>query len=400
MAQGSTAQACAAFEASMALEAQRGTLYNLALCHEKQGKLATAWAEFVELARTDTNAARAKDSKQRAQALQPRLPRMRISAHNPDLTVTRNGMDVSPLIGKETPVDPGTYTFEAQAEGFEPYTVEFDLTEGKTTAVEIPPLKVQAKPRTSTPPSTRTQPRIRTQAFVQAPSSPPPPPPTGYFRDLPSRPILIPAGTVEFSGGSSILTAERFARFGLDANASVRGRLGPLEAAAIVEFHVRSPFPTDKPNPWEAVGLAVRYPIEPNFVVGGSFVEHQPLRSERRGSDVDITVERKLLVYPNVAVDGQAGVMFSQRGDNNELLLHGTGQVQLAVYGPVSVAGIAALRFNLGGTLFDYTTGLDVAGLALWSVAPTFDLFAQVGSSLLPGSDDHTYTVGASWRTQ
>lgn len=168
----------------------------------------------------------------------------------------------------------------------------------------------------------------------------------------------------------------------------------------MVEFHVRSPSTANKPSPWEAVGVVVRYPVEPTFVVGGSFVEHQPLRSDRRGSDVSATVERKLLVYPNVAVDGQAGLTFSQRGEVNELILNGTGQVQLTIYGPVSVAGLAALRFNLGGNLYDYTTGLDVAALALWAIAPTFDLFAQVGSSLLPGSDHHIYTLGASWRTR
>lgn len=400
MAQGNTAQACAAFEASMALEAQRGTLYNLAICHDKLGKLATAWSEFVELARTDTNAARAKDAKQRAQALQPRLPRMRITTQDPDVTVTRNGIDVTPLIGKEAPVDPGSYKFRAQADGFESYTVEIDLPEGKTVEVEIPALQPQAHSQPPNRTQTRSQAKSRAQPSTTAATATPPLVAGEYPRDLPHRPILIPAGTVEFTAGSSMITSERFDRFGVDANASVRGRLGPLEAAAVFEAHVRSPFRDNKPNPWESVGAIIRYPVDPTFVVGGAFVEHQPLRSERRGSDVSAMVERKLLVYPNVAVDGQAGVMFSQRGDDDELIVNGAGQVQLTVYGPVSVAGAAALRFNLGGRLYDYTTGLDVAALALWSIAPTFDLFAQAGSSLLPDSVDHTYSVGASWRTR
>lgn len=400
MAQGSTAQACAAFEASMALEAQRGTLYNLAICHEKLGKLATAWAEFVELARTDTNAARAKDSKQRAHALQPRLPRMRITTQNADVTVTRNGVDVTPLIGKEAPVDPGSYKFQAHADGFDAYAVDIELPEGKTVEVEIPALQAQ----THSPTPHRPQPRSQAKSRAQAPAATATPTPTlaagDYPRDLPHRPILIPAGTVEVTAGSSIVSSERFERFGVDASGSVRTRLGPVEVGAVVEAHLRSPFRSNKPNPWEAVGVAVRYPVDPTFVVGGAFVERQPLRSERRGSDVSAAVERKLLVYPNVAVHGQAGVMFSQRGEDDELILHGAGQVQLAVYGPVSVAGVAALRFNLGGQLYDYTTGLDVAAVALWSIAPTVDVFVQAGSSLLPDSVDHTYSVGASWRSR
>src|SRR5262245_21968497 len=38
--------ACAKFEASYGIEAGGGTLLNLALCHEKVGRTATAWSEY------------------------------------------------------------------------------------------------------------------------------------------------------------------------------------------------------------------------------------------------------------------------------------------------------------------------------------------------------------------
>lgn len=385
MAEGRTAQACAAFEASMALEAQRGTLYNLAICHDKLGKIATAWAEFVELGRTDSNEARAQDSRQRAAALSPRLPRMHIVTHGSGVKVTRNGVDVTPLIGEQAPVDPGTYRFEARAEGREPYVASVDLTaEGTIVQVDIPVQRARAT----------------TSKSVAIPPPIPEPLPGEYPRDLPHRPILIPKDTVEVTAGPQILTSDDYDRFGVDAGASVRGRLGPLEASALVGFHLRSPYVMNKPNPWESVGIGLRYPIDPAFVVGGAYVEHQPLRSERRGSDVSAAVERKLLVYPNVAVHGQAGFMFSQRGDDDEFILMSSGQVQFGVVGPLSLAGVAGLRFNLGGQLYDYTTGLDVAALALWAITPQFDVFAQAGSFLLPDSAKQTYVFGANWRTR
>src|SRR5262249_18506399 len=51
LSEGQTAEACARFASSFAIEASSGTLLNLALCHETQGKTATAWAEYRAAAR-------------------------------------------------------------------------------------------------------------------------------------------------------------------------------------------------------------------------------------------------------------------------------------------------------------------------------------------------------------
>src|SRR5262249_28813065 len=76
MEAGDVAAACAKFAASYHIDDRLGTLLNLATCHERQDKTASAWAEFV---RAHTLATRA-GSKERAayaaehiESLEPRL---------------------------------------------------------------------------------------------------------------------------------------------------------------------------------------------------------------------------------------------------------------------------------------------------------------------------------------
>jgi hypothetical protein len=143
MDDGDTEAACDQFARSQELDPQFGTQYNLALCYQQLGKLASAYGEFGELAGKDTNAKRKAKAKAYAAALKPRLTSLTLIVSDPvpQLVVERNDQDITLLVGVTTPVDPGVYTFEASAPGRKTWSQKVDLTaEGATITVEIPVL--------------------------------------------------------------------------------------------------------------------------------------------------------------------------------------------------------------------------------------------------------------------
>jgi tetratricopeptide (TPR) repeat protein len=139
MAQNQHAAACAAFEQSQRLDPQYGTQYNLAICYDKLGKLATAWNLYRELARSDSNAARRARAGQSAAALASRVPKLRLVLPNhPDgVQVLLNGVDASALLGIEAPVDAGRYTVAATAPGHRPWQGTVDAQDGRVVTVVI-----------------------------------------------------------------------------------------------------------------------------------------------------------------------------------------------------------------------------------------------------------------------
>lgn len=127
MKKNDIAAACAKFEESQRLDPRIATQFKLADCLEKQGRTASAWTNFVDVA-ASTKAAGQKDreavARQRAQGLERRLSRLTVEVGAPveGLTVTRDGVAIgSALWGTATPVDPGQHTIEASAPGKLPW---------------------------------------------------------------------------------------------------------------------------------------------------------------------------------------------------------------------------------------------------------------------------------------
>lgn len=117
------AAACPKLAESYRLNPGGGTLLNLALCHEKVGKTATAWAEFREaerLARRDERPDRAAFATEHAGKLESVLSHLRIvvpaGARAAGLEVRRNGVLVGEgAWGESIPVDPGEQVVEVTA---------------------------------------------------------------------------------------------------------------------------------------------------------------------------------------------------------------------------------------------------------------------------------------------
>lgn len=115
------AEACPKLLESQRLDPAGGTLIALALCHEGEGKTATAWAEFnVALgeARKDKRADREAAALEHIKALEPKLTRVRMVVEKKvdGLEVRRDGALVGEAQwGVALPIDPGEHTFEARA---------------------------------------------------------------------------------------------------------------------------------------------------------------------------------------------------------------------------------------------------------------------------------------------
>jgi hypothetical protein len=147
MKKGEYGEACPKFEESVRQAYNINAHYFLAECREKQGKTATAWTTFLKVASKAKelgDAKREQVARKRAEALEPRLVRVRVLvAREVDgLEVRRDGHVVGrPMWNTSVPTNPDETEFTASAPGYEPFRATFSLVgEGKTVDVTIPSL--------------------------------------------------------------------------------------------------------------------------------------------------------------------------------------------------------------------------------------------------------------------
>ncbi len=142
MAKGDYTNACKKLEGSQALDPGPGTQFNLALCYEKSGRTASAWAAYLEAAAAYRATDKDWEAKANARAAQlaPTLAKVTITAAKPppDLKVTRDGKAINASeIGAAIPLDPGHHVIEATAAHRSKFSSSFDLAAGASRTVDI-----------------------------------------------------------------------------------------------------------------------------------------------------------------------------------------------------------------------------------------------------------------------
>ena len=195
MTKGDFAQACPRLEESQRLDPGQGTQFNLAKCYEGLGRTTTAWTLYLELAdaaKASGQADREKIARQRAEAVAPRVARLKIDV--PDalgaVEVKRDGA----VVGRgqwsaPIPIDPGKHTVTASAPGKRTFQAVVDVKEGQTGAVTIGdmPAETTHAPVVSAAPTA-----------TQAPPEAPPAPAEGGMPT--QKKIAIAAGAVGVVG--------------------------------------------------------------------------------------------------------------------------------------------------------------------------------------------------------
>jgi hypothetical protein len=129
-------------------------MLNVATCHEKEGKVAAAWAEFSQvavLARKEGRADRETMAQEHMKALEPRLPRLLIEVPQSNrvngLQVTRNGSRLQQgAWGTGLPIDPGDVVIEASAPGYVSWKNTIAVKEGETSRISVPLLQPEPTP--------------------------------------------------------------------------------------------------------------------------------------------------------------------------------------------------------------------------------------------------------------
>ncbi len=145
-------EACPKLARSQELAPSGGTLLALAECHEKSGKPASAWLEYREAAiRAAAAGKRAAEASalDRAKSLEPRLPRLTITApvraDGSTTEIVRDGVVVKRAeLGVAVPVDPGKHEVAARAPRKRAWTRTVELAESMAIEVKIPPLEDDA----------------------------------------------------------------------------------------------------------------------------------------------------------------------------------------------------------------------------------------------------------------
>lgn len=144
---GDVKGACSKLDESFTLVPKTQTLFSLAKCRQREGRVATAWLQFSELVKRgerDGDAAKLAEYKAKAAELDRLVPRatLKLESH-PEVTDVR--LDGKSIPRSEwaapVPLDPGEHTFHFAGTGKLEAERRVSLRESETITIEIDPLR-------------------------------------------------------------------------------------------------------------------------------------------------------------------------------------------------------------------------------------------------------------------
>lgn len=161
-------EACPKLVESHRIDPATGTLLALALCHEAEGKTASAWTEYTDAAaraRTEGNKDREDVARKKAALLEPKLSRLTIRVSSQaaairGLVITTDGVSQpKEAWGMAVPIDPGSHVVEANAPGHKAVRFEIKVApERDSREASIPALEATVAPAPATTPAAEPPP--------------------------------------------------------------------------------------------------------------------------------------------------------------------------------------------------------------------------------------------------
>lgn len=161
MAAGELPKACDKFAESHRLDPALGTLLNVAVCHEKQGMVASAWAEYQSAARMASRGGqrdRERFAREKADDLEKRLSRvvLEMPETSEELVVAIDGRALGRAVwGTPLPLDPGDHKLVVSGPGRTPHMTTLRVPQGPSTErvrIPMPEPESQPVPRASAVP--------------------------------------------------------------------------------------------------------------------------------------------------------------------------------------------------------------------------------------------------------
>jgi hypothetical protein len=214
LAQQDYARACPLLAESYRLDPATGSLLALAICHEGQGKVAAALAEYgkvVTRSQRESRPDREKAAREKAKSLEAQVSMLTINVEQgaqqiDGIQVKRNGVVVgSSAWGTPIPVDGGEQIVEASAPGMTPWRATVSIAaKVDSKEVTVPLLEPKTPERPAPKAVERATPKVSDEA--PKPAALPPPPTTAIVVPTESRTEEHPSSRGTALQGAGIAT--------------------------------------------------------------------------------------------------------------------------------------------------------------------------------------------------